>query len=464
MGKASEQIAVLVVDDDPSVLKSWREILADPCYKVTLLEDPVAAAAQVEGLELDVAVVDIRMPGMDGMELLTAIKTKRPEVEVVMMTGFGGVQDAVEAIRRGAYDFLSKPFESMEAAELTVRRAAELRRLERRVRQLEREMEGGQPLRHVVGQSEAIKRVIELVRSVAASPATVLIMGESGTGKEMVAQAIHRNSPRAQKALVTLNCSALTETLLESELFGHAKGAFTGATTTHRGLFAAADGGTIFLDEIGDMALPTQVKLLRTIQEGEVRPVGATQTVTVNVRIIAATNVDLEKKVKEGAFRQDLFYRLNVVRIDMPPLRERGEDIPLLAHHFLHKHQATMNKQFEGIDPAAMACLTSHDWPGNVRELENTIERAVVLGRGKTITLADLPAKIVGERAQPEADLTLLPFPAAKDEAVARFERVYLAQQLARHQTVAAAARAAGMDRSNFKRLLKRHGLQASEG
>jgi DNA-binding NtrC family response regulator len=456
-----ESISVMVVDDEPAVLRSWREILADKRYEVTLVGDPLEAAKKIGRVPIDVAVVDIRMPGMDGMELLSRIKSTRPEVEVVMMTGFGGVQDAVEAIKRGAYDFLSKPFESMESAELTVRRAAELRRLERRVSQLERERQG-EAVRRIIGQSTAMKRVIDLVRSVAASPATVLVLGESGTGKELVARAIHEGSPRADRPLVTVNCSALTDSLLESELFGHAKGAFTGATSDHPGLFAAANKGTIFLDEIADMSLATQVKLLRTLQEGEVRPVGVTKPITVDVRVIAATNKDLEQEAQRGRFREDLYYRLNVVRIEMPPLRQRGEDIALLAHHLLRKYEQKMGKRFEGIDSAALRCLTRFHWPGNVRQLENAIEQAVVLGHGNAITVRDLPPEVSGEASESgerEIDLSELPFAEAKNRAIRRFEQRYLNQLLQRYPSISAAARAAGLDRSNFKRLLKRHAL-----
>ena len=456
---AAERIHVLIVDDEPAVLRSWKEILQHERYDVTLLGDPRQAVERLDTLKLDVAVVDIRMPGMDGMELLSTIKARRPQVEVVMMTGYGGVQDAVEAIKRGAYDFLSKPFESMEAAELTVRRAAELRRLERRVNQLEREMKlkGG---RSIVGQSSAMQRVLELVQGVAASPATVLVTGESGTGKEMIARAIHEASPRAKRPLITINCSALSEGLLESELFGHKKGAFTDARRDNPGLFVAADGGTLFLDEIGDMALSTQVKLLRALQEGEVRPVGTQQTVTVDVRVIAATHRDLEAEARRGTFREDLYYRLDVVRIELPPLRERGEDIALLAHHLLRKQARRMDKEFTAISPEALAALLRHPWPGNVRQLENAIEQAVVLAPGPTLNLADLPSEFAQTSAPTALDLVDLPFAEAKTTAVDRFERAYLTQILSRHDSVSAAARAAGLDRSNFRRLLKRHGLE----
>jgi len=454
-----DTISVLIVDDDPAVLSSWREILSDDLYHVTLMSDPVEADQRIGTMDVDVAVVDIRMPAMDGMELLSRLKAKRKEIEVVMMTGFGGVQDAVEAIKRGAYDFLSKPFESMEAAELTVRRAAELHRLERRVMQLEEQMEGKSV--KMIGQSPAIRQVHELVRSIAASPATVLIVGESGTGKDLLARSIHESSPRAKKEMVTLNCSALPEALLESELFGHTKGAFTGATSNHQGLFKAADGGTIFLDEIGDMALPTQAKLLRTLQEGEVRPVGSSQAFNVDVRVIAATNADFEQKLADKSFREDLYYRLNVIRIEMPPLRERGDDIALLAHHFLGKHQKAIGREFAGIDPSALERMQRFRWRGNVRELENVIERAVAVSRTESITLADLPPRVVGD-SDPAATLdpTSRPFNEAKSVAVERFERDYLLRLLQQHDSISAAARTAGLDRSNFRRLLRKHGIQ----
>jgi DNA-binding NtrC family response regulator len=458
-----ERISAMVVDDDPAVLRSWREILSGDRYTVSLINDPREALTVLKQNPVDVAVLDIRMPEMDGMELLTRIKGDYPEVEVVMMTGFGGVQDAVEAIKRGAYDFLSKPFESMQAAELTVRRAAELRRLERRVRQLERERDEGLSSRPIIGQSPAIKQIMDLARNVAASPSNVLILGENGTGKELIARAIHENSPRCNKPLVTLNCSAITENLLESELFGHMKGAFTGATSRHEGLFVAADGGTIFLDEIGDMPLSIQPKLLRAIQEGEVRPVGSSKAATVDVRVIAATNMELEQKSKEGSFRQDLYYRLNVVKIEMPPLRNRREDISLLAHHFLRKHAAAAAKQMTGIEADALQRLRRYGWPGNVRELENAIERAVVMGRGQTIGVVDLPAEVGGaEDEDSSGDLMQLPFPEAKTRVVERFEVNYLKYVLQQYGNVSAAARAAGLDRSNFRRLLRRHEITAN--
>ncbi|MCA9669104.1 MAG: sigma-54-dependent Fis family transcriptional regulator [Myxococcales bacterium] len=521
---SDERIGVLVVDDDPSVLSSWRAILAGESYRLELFGDPLAADGKLESLEVDVAVVDIRMPSLDGMELLSRIKAKRPDVEVIMMTGYGGVQDAVEAIKRGAHDFLSKPFESRAAAELAVRRAFEKARLARRVAELEREVGSASTAAKIIGNSPAIRRVLDCVKLYAPHPGSVLIVGESGTGKDLVARAIHEASPRAEKKLVTLNCSAISESLLDSELFGHRKGAFTGATANKIGLFESADGGTIFLDEIGDMALATQRALLRTLQQGEVRPVGANRPITVDVRVIAATNVDFDQKMANKTFREDLFYRLNVYRIDMPPLRERGsEDIALLSQHFVQKHAAMKSKKVDGIDPRALDALQHAPWRGNVRELENTLDAAVAICSGTLVTLADLPPRIaelarpssavhfaVSEAPPPAAppppkpeparaeavsaktvspvpappapelaapelpaaatalggldseqvdDALLLPFSQAKARFVEGFERHYLASALERHGSIAAAARAAGVDRSNFRRLLKRHGI-----
>jgi DNA-binding NtrC family response regulator len=454
---ASNEISVMVVDDDPSVLRSWKEILKHDRYRVSLFGDPLEAAKQIDqDVDVDVAVVDIRMPAMDGMELLTTIKAKRPEVEVVMMTGFGGVQDAVEAIKRGAYDFLGKPFESMESAELTVRRAAELRRLERRVSQLEREMRD-KAIRPIVGQSPAMKRVIELVQSVASSPVTVLIIGESGTGKEMIARAMHQQGSGSKKRSFRSTAARFPKACSKASFSATCVAHLPAPMRDKKGLFASADGGTLFLDEIGDMALSTQVKLLRALQEGQVRPVGATAEVPVDVRILTATNKDLEQEARRGRFREDLYYRLNVVRIDMPPLRDRGEDIALLAHHLLRKQEKRMEKQFSGIEPDAMRRLMRYSWPGNVRQLENAIEQAVVLATGKTIMLADLPNDIGEDTPNTDIDLTDMPFREAKLIAVERFERRYLMELLGRHQTVAGAARAAGLDRSNFRRLLKKH-------
>jgi DNA-binding NtrC family response regulator len=460
-------ISVVVVDDEPSVLRSWKEILRDPRYRVSLFGDPAEAEAAIHREPCDVAVLDLRMPAMDGLTLLSRIKRSHRDIEVLMMTGYGGIQEAVDATKRGAYGFLTKPFESIDAAENAVRRAAERRILERRVHALEQRMQETRvPV--IFGRSVGIRRVNTLVETVAPTSATVLICGESGTGKEIVARALHGQSSRRERPMVAVNCSALSETLLESELFGYVRGAFTGAVSDRQGLFEAGHSSSLFLDEIGDMPLSMQAKVLRVLQDGEVRPVGSTHTIKVDVRVIAATNVDLEARCREGTFRSDLYYRLNVVRVDMPPLRERGEDIQLLAYHFLRKAEATAGKELQGLEPEAARCLQEYSWPGNVRELENVMERAAILGKGPLIGLGDLPTSLTG---QPEVSagatsapgdlLAHLPFAEAKAVAVERFERSYLRRLLDQNGSVAAAARAAGLDRANFRRLLRRHGLQS---
>jgi DNA-binding NtrC family response regulator len=354
----------------------------------------------VEGLAaskdptVDVAVLDIRMPHLSGMDLLRAIKQARPDVEVVMMTAFATVETAVEAVKAGAYDYLTKPFSNIDEVSLTVAKALERKQLKDRTRVLEEQLSVKGQFEDLIGQSSHMRAVFKLVETVSYSSATVLIQGESGTGKELVARAIHYRSPRKDKPFIAVNCSALTETLLESELFGHVKGSFTGATANKKGLFEAADGGTIFLDEIGDVPPATQVRLLRVLQEGEVKRVGANETIKVDVRVIAASNVDLARAKDQGKFREDLFYRLNVITVALPPLRDRPEDVPLLAGHFLRLYAGKMGKKVTGISPQAMEALVCHRWMGNVRELENVIERAVVLTSREVVEVEDLPQQL----------------------------------------------------------------------
>jgi DNA-binding NtrC family response regulator len=402
------------------------------------------------------------MPHLSGMDLLKAIKAERPDVEVIMMTAYATVETAVEAVKAGAYDYLTKPFENIDDLSLTVGKAAERKALKDRTRALEEALTVRSQFEDLIGQSSQMRAVFKLVETVSHSTATVLIQGESGTGKELVARAIHYRSPRKDKPFVAVNCSALTETLLESELFGHMKGAFTGATNNKKGLFEAADGGTIFLDEIGDVPPATQVRLLRVLQEGEVKRVGANDPVKVDVRVIAATHVDLNRAKSEGKFREDLFYRLNVITIDLPPLRDRPEDVPLLAHHFLKMYAAKLAKKVTGFTPRAMEALTVNRWTGNVRELENVIERAVVLTSNEVLDVEDLPP---GFQESPQAgspvevfSLAHLPYAQAKRLAMRAFERRYLTALLEKNNNnVSSAARAAGVDRSNFRRLLKQY-------
>jgi DNA-binding NtrC family response regulator len=455
---------VLVVDDDKVVLKAVSEILKRANCDVVAIEDSVEGLAAAVEPGFDVAMLDIKMPNVTGMDILKEVKARRPEVEVVMMTAFATVETAVAAVKAGAYDYLTKPFENIDDVVITVTKAFERKALLDRNRQLEGMLEVRDRFEGLIGQGPKMQAVFRLIEGVAYSSATVLVMGESGTGKELAARALHYKSPRRDKPFVAVNCSALTETLLESELFGHVRGAFTGAVVNKKGLFEAADGGTLFLDEIGDIPPSTQVRLLRALQESEIKRVGSNDTIKVDARVIAATNKDLSKAMAEGTFREDLYYRLNVIAIHLPPLRERPEDIPLLVHHFLSKYGTKTGKQLTRVEPAAMEALTTHRWSGNVRELENVVERAVVLAQGTTLAASDLPPGFGDARAGAEvgtATLSHLPYAQAKKLALRAFERRYLASVLARSGgNISMAARAAGVDRSNFRRLLKQYDVQ----
>ncbi|HVP61414.1 MAG TPA: sigma-54 dependent transcriptional regulator [Myxococcaceae bacterium] len=453
---------ILVVDDDKVVLRAVTEILQREGYTVVAIDDAVEGLAASKDPTVDVAVLDIRMPHLSGMDLLRAIKQGRPDVEVVMMTAFATVETAVEAVKAGAYDYLTKPFSNIDEVSLTVAKALERKQLKDRTRVLEEQLSVKGQFEDLIGQSGQMRAVFKLVETVSYSSATVLIQGESGTGKELVARAIHYRSPRKDKPFVAVNCSALTDTLLESELFGHVKGSFTGATANKKGLFEAADGGTIFLDEIGDVPPATQVRLLRVLQEGEVKRVGANETIKVDVRVIAASNVDLARAKDQGKFREDLFYRLNVITVSLPPLRDRPEDVPLLAGHFLRMYAGKMGKKVTGISPQAMEALVCHRWMGNVRELENVIERAVVLTSREVVDVEDLPQQLresPGGGGDVEVlSLAHLPYAEAKRLAMRAFERRYLSALLEKSgHNVSSAARAAGVDRSNFRRLLKQY-------
>ncbi len=433
------------------------------------LDSPIMATQKLAAEDFDVALLDIKMPQLSGLELLNAVKHRRPEIEVIMMTGHATVETALQAVKSGAYDYLTKPFDDVELVARAVAKAAERKALWDRNKQLENQLRerDGLPPDGLVGASPPIREVQRMIDAVAYSAATVLVTGESGTGKELVARALHTRSPRKAQPFVALNCGALTETLLESELFGHVKGAFTGAQRDQKGLFDAADGGTIFLDEIGDIPLSTQVRLLRVLQEGEIKRVGAADSVKVDVRVIAATHRDLPKLVKAGRFREDLFYRLNVINVPLPSLRDRAEDIPLLAHHFLRRYADRLAKRVKTLSPESLELLCGYRWPGNVRELENAIERAVVLCRGDAITPVDLPPAVTGRTAPlvreapaagDEQQWLTLSYAAAKEQALRRFEKSYVeALMRACDNNISAAARKAGMDRSNFKRVLRKY-------
>jgi two-component system response regulator HydG len=482
---------VLVVDDDEALVRSVRILLTRAGFTVTGVTDAVEGLGRARSGDSDVVLLDVRMPHLGGMELLRELRAGdgawggeagggAAGPEVMLMTAHASVEEAVEALHAGAADYLVKPFAHPEEVVVRVQRAVERRMLRERAARLERELEGRAAFEELVGQSAGMQRVFRLVESVAASDTTILVQGESGTGKELVARAIHQRSARRAGPFIAVNCSALTEGLLDSELFGHVKGAFTGALKDRKGVFEEAHGGTLFLDEIGDISPATQVRLLRVLQEGKVRRVGDAQELPVDVRVVTATHRDLARAREEGTFREDLFYRLNVIPVHLPSLRERAEDIPLLAHHFLRRSAERAGKPVRRLTADALAALQAWRWPGNVRELQNAIERAVVLAQGEELAREDLPPDVArgpqrggpggagngngaGEEPSPGA-LVHLPYAQAKDLTVSAFERRYLRGLLARHgHNIAHAARAAGMDRSNFRRLMRQAGVEAGD-
>ena len=394
MTKDETVIRVLVADDDQAIREALSRTLEKFGYEVVLAEDGQVGLDRLREGGIHLLLADLQMPRLSGQELLKAAKAIAPDVEVIVITGHGTVEDAVDAMKEGAYDFITKPFKRVQL-ERTIRRAAEKQALALQNRRLQARLEELQEAGRIIGTSSVILETLNLVRQVAPSTATVLIQGESGTGKEVIADAVHQGSPRRDRPFVKVNCAALPESLLESELFGHERGAFTGAVARKEGRFELADGGTLFMDEISEISPATQAKLLRVLQSGEFERVGGTQTLKVDVRLVTATNADLATLVREKRFREDLYYRLNVIAIQLPALRERREDIPLLAHHFLRRYAAKNTKAIGGFTEEAMDLLQTYAWPGNVRELENAIERAVVLTRSDLITPADLPETLV---------------------------------------------------------------------
>lgn len=453
---------VLVVDDEPSLVAAVGRILGRAGFEVRGVDSAEAAMAALheDGERIDVVLTDVYMRGQTGLELLSHVRAEWPDTPVIVMTGQATIDTAVEAMRSGAYDYLVKPFNPADALLVAIERALEHKGLRRRAHDLARRLELSDRFRGMIGASRAWRAVLEQVRSVAPSDATALVLGETGTGKELVARALHDESRRASRPFVAINCGALTETVLESELFGHARGAFTGAVSARRGLFEEADSGSLFLDEVGELPPAVQVKLLRVLQEGEVRRVGENAPRRVNVRVIAATHRDLAAQVRAGNFREDLYYRVNVVSISVPALRDRRDDIPLLAQHFVQKHGGDTPPR---LSADALDVLMRAPWPGNVRELENAIQRALVMASGGVLDRAALEPPRgsqrtpdpVPEPAAPASEAPVLPLKEAKDA----FERAYLQGVLQRSGSMAEAARHAGLDPSNFRRLLKRHDL-----
>jgi two-component system response regulator HydG len=472
---------VLVVDDEPQMRRILERILAGPRYQVSTAEDGEQGLTLLLSTAPDVALVDIRMPKLNGLDLLSRVKESGVESEIIMMTGHGTVEEAVAAVKLGAYHFLKKPFEDNDVVAITVAQAVEHRRLSLRTRRLEQRLEAQERFGELLGTSPKMMEVYRLIEGVATTTSTVLITGESGTGKELVARAIHQTSARADKPFVPVNCAAIPKDLVESELFGHVRGAFTGAQSARNGLFESAHTGTIFLDEVGELPLAAQVKLLRTLQEGEVKRVGSDETRIVDVRVLAATNVDLKSCIDAGSFRRDLFYRLNVIGVALPPLRERGDDVTLLAYRFIEKYARRLGRAEKPLDKEAIFVLQEYGWPGNVRELEHAMERAVVLAQGPKIAARDLPAEVWREAttlssqsrstapAEPAPPVSRpdrlvlpsrfaeLPYAEAKRLVTTEFEEAYLSEVLRRASgNLSEAARQAGVDRSNFKRILRK--------
>jgi two-component system response regulator HydG len=455
------QPTILVIDDEPATLKVMEANLRREGYAVCLAADGQAGLAQLASQPIDTVIADYMMPNLDGIALLEKIRTMGLDVPVIIITAYGSIEHAVKAMQLGAVNYLTKPINYSELM-VVLQKTLEQYDLKQEVKRLRREVSARYRFSNIIGKSAAMQTIYDLITDLAKTDATVLIQGETGTGKELIAKAIHYNSARKERPFIGVSCAALPETLLESELFGHEKGAFTGAVKTRLGRFEQADGGTIFLDEIGDIPLPTQAKLLRVLQEREFERVGGNETVRVDVRLISATNKDLRKAIQGGSFREDLFYRLNVILISVPPLRERLEDLPLLAFHFLRLYAERFNKTIDDIVPDAIQLLAQQRWPGNVRELENVIERGVILEKSNSLT-----AETIARCLQPSEASSFhffiyenMPFRTAKQNLLDRFEREYISRLLDKHKgNITTAAKEAELDYKNFFEKMKRHGL-----
>jgi DNA-binding NtrC family response regulator len=448
---------ILIVEDDEIFLRPLQRTLEVAGYDVLVASSGEDAVDLLKNDDVDLVLTDKRLPGIDGVEIVRRIKADHGSLAVVVMTAYGTIGSAVEAMRLGAEDYLVKPFDAAELL-MVLRRAIEFQELKTASRATIRRNQERFTLRNIVAQSTVMQEVFELVNSVARLDTTVLIHGETGVGKELLARSIHFSGARKDRPFVAVNCAAIPEELFESELFGFRKGAFTGAGETRRGHFQMANGGTLLLDEVGEMPLALQSKLLRAIEEKRVTPIGSDRVVEIDVRFIATTNKNLQAEVERGTFRRDLFYRLSVMPVSIPPLRERPGDIPLLAAHFLEASARRSKKVVRAIDPAAMQALCRYAWPGNVRELENVIERAVIVAKGDTIT--DVERFLTGEAARPRVDLSL-PFRDAKARVVEEFERAYVTGVLEKEGgKLTAAAKHADMDPKNFHEKLTRYGLR----
>jgi two-component system, NtrC family, response regulator PilR len=454
---------ILVVDDERSICELLEITFRKEGYRIEVAHNVEAAKRKLESQIFDIVISDVRMPGESGVDLLKLTKEIAPDCFFLLITGVPTVETAIAAINSGADRYVIKDHELVDQLRRAVREVSESLKWKKEAGYLRRELRRLTGLDNIIGQSPNMRAIFELIQTIAPQTSRVLITGESGTGKELVARAIHENSQRAQAPFITINCGAFPETLLESELFGYMKGSFTGATENRQGLFQAAHGGTLFMDEIGNMSLTMQVKLYRVLQEGKVRPIGSTEESDVDVRIIAATNRNFEKEIAEGRFREDLYYRLSVIPIQLPPLRERREDIPLLARHFLETFRKVMEKPVASISPEAMSHLESYDWPGNVRELENTMERAVALETTGEVTLRVLPDRIAGYSGTPVIAEGKGAFPAEGvdfEKEIAQAERRYLQAALEKtHGVRTQAADLLKISYRSFRHYAKKHNL-----
>jgi DNA-binding NtrC family response regulator len=450
---SNAHFTILIVDDEETVREILARKLGSEGYRCLTASDGNEALAVMEQHACDLLITDLKMPGLGGMELLTQARLKYPTIEIIVMTAYGTIESAVEAMRKGAYDYLTKPIHTTEIG-FHIGRALEKKHLVQKVEILEKEIRGKYKFEGIIGNSNEMVKVLKMVSQIGHTSSTVLISGESGTGKELIAKAIHFNSPRANRPYIAVNCGAVPENLQETELFGHVKGSFTGAITDKRGLLQEAHNGTLFLDEVGETSTAAQVKLLRFLQEGEIRRVGDIKPIHVDVRIIAATNRDLQEMIKEGRFREDLFYRLNVIPINLPPLRARRDDIPLLMNHFIDKYSRRMAKELSPAPQETVALMLRYDWPGNVRELENVIERAVALTQSESIQPEDLPLNIQGKKAQTTAP------PMIKEATLAEIEKNYVLEVLElKDWNQKASCKTLGISKTTLWRRLKDYGI-----
>ena len=455
----SEKSHILIIDDEKNYLLILQTLLEEEGYTVTAISDPETALAFLEESEVDVIVTDMKMPKITGRDVLEQVKKSWPHIPVLIMTAFGSIESAVEVMKYGAFHYITKPFANDEIL-LSINNAAELSHAHQQYRLLQQAMEDRYGVHKIVGRSHAIRDVLVMVDRAAPSRSTVLITGESGTGKELVARAIHYASPRKGKPFVSVNCMALSPGVLESELFGHEKGSFTGAVALRRGRFEQADGGTLFLDEVADLTMDLQVKLLRVLQERRFERVGGGEEIEVDIRVVAATNKDLATLVGQGKFRDDLYYRLNVVQIPLPPLRERREDIPLLVAHFVEKVTDENDMPAKTFSTEALNYLTGYEWPGNIRQLENVVESCLVLVPGSVIDVDNLPAEIRDEESQFKSAVDLLPFPLDLADTLEKIEAALVRRALVRADLVQVkASEYLGISKSLLQYKLKKYGI-----